>query len=103
MSVLLPLAVDRNDIAHYVNTLIIVYIVLIFIRILMSWVPRVPYYRWLDAILNFVREVTDPYLNLFRRFMPALRVGGAGLDLSPMVATFVLIIVGRIVVTLIQG
>jgi YggT family protein len=103
MSVLLPLAVDRTDIAHYVNTLIIVYIVLIFVRILMSWVPRVPYYRWLDAILNFVREVTDPYLNLFRRFMPALRVGGAGLDLSPMVATFVLIIVGRIVVTLIQG
>jgi YggT family protein len=103
MSVLLPLAVSRNDIAHYVNTLIIVYIVLIFVRILMSWVPRVPYYRWLDAVLNFVREVTDPYLNLFRRFMPALRVGGAGLDLSPMVATFVLIIVGRIVVTLIQG
>jgi YggT family protein len=103
MSVLLPLAVDRNDIAHYVNTLIIVYIVLIFVRILMSWVPRVHYYRWLDAVLNFVREVTDPYLNLFRRFMPALRVGGAGLDLSPMVATFVLIIVGRIVVTLIQG
>jgi YggT family protein len=103
MSLLLPLAVDRNDVAHYVNTLLIVYIVLIFIRILMSWVPRVPYYRWLDAVLNFVREVTDPYLNLFRRFMPALRVGGAGLDLSPMVATFVLIIVGKIVVTLIQG
>ena len=103
MSVVLQLAVDRGDIAHYVNTLIIVYIVLIFVRILMSWVPRVPYYRWLDAVLNFVREVTDPYLNLFRRFMPALRVGGAGLDLSPMVATFVLIIVGRIVVTLIQG
>jgi YggT family protein len=100
--VLLPLAVDRNDIAHYVNTLIIVYIVLIFVRILMSWVPRVPYYRWLDAILTFVREVTDPYLNLFRRFMPALRVGGAGLDLSPMVATFVLIIVGRIIVSIIQ-
>jgi YggT family protein len=100
--VLLPLAVDRNDIAHYVNTLIVVYIVLIFVRILMSWVPRVPYYRWLDAILTFVREVTDPYLNLFRRFMPALRVGGAGLDLSPMVATFVLIIVGRIIVSLIQ-
>ena len=103
MSVLLPLAVDRNDVAHYVNTLIIVYIVLIFIRVLMSWFTRIPYYPWLDAILNFVREVTDPYLNLFRRFMPALRVGGAGLDLSPMVATFVLIIVGRIVVTLIQG
>jgi YggT family protein len=102
-SLVLPLAVTRTDIAHYVNTLIIVYIVLIFIRILMSWIPRVPYYRWLDAILSFVREVTDPYLNLFRRFMPALRLGGAGLDLSPMVATFVLIIVGRIIVRVIQG
>jgi YggT family protein len=99
----LPLALTRVDIAHYVNTLIVVYIVLIFIRILMSWVPRMPYNRWLDAVLSFVREVTDPYLNLFRRFMPALRIGGAGLDLSPMVATFVLIIVGRIVVSLIHG
>src|SRR3954447_24718938 len=100
--VLLPLAVDRHHIAPHVNTLIVVYIVLIFVRILMSWVPRVPYYRWLDAILTFVREVTDPYLNLFRGCMPALRVGGAGLALSPMVATFVLIIVGHIIVSLIQ-
>jgi YggT family protein len=100
---LLPLAVTRDDVAHYVNTLLDVYIVLIFIRILMSWIPRVPYYRWLDATLSFVREVTDPYLNLFRRFIPALRVGGAGLDLSPMVAVFVLIIVGGIVVPLIRG
>jgi YggT family protein len=103
MSAALPIALGRTDIAHYVNTLLIVYIVLIFIRILMSWVPRVPYYRWLDAVLGFVRQVTDPYLNLFRRFIPTLSVGGAGLDLSPMVATFVLVIVGRIVVNLIHG
>ena len=101
--VVLPLAVDRTDIAHYVNTLIIVYIVLIFVRILMSWVPRVPYYRWLDAVLNFVREVTDPYLNVFRRFIPAVRLGGGALDLSPMVAIFVLVIVQGIVVRVIQG
>jgi YggT family protein len=101
--VTLTIAIDRSDVAHYVSTLLIVYIVLIFIRILLSWVPRVPYYRWLDAVLTFIREVTDPYLNLFRRFIPALSVGGAGLDLSPMVATFVLVIVGRIVVRLIQG
>jgi YggT family protein len=100
---MLPLAIGRGDVAHYVSTLLVVYIVLIFIRILMSWVPRVPYYRWLDVTLNFIREVTDPYLNLFRRFIPALSIGGAGLDLSPMIATFVLIAVGRLVVTLING
>jgi YggT family protein len=99
----LPLAVSRGDIAHYVNTVLDVYIVLIFIRILMSWVPRVPYYRWLDALLGFVREVTDPYLNFFRRFLPVVRIGGGGLDLSPMVGVFVLIIVGEIVVSLIRG
>ena len=103
MSVLLPLAVDRNDIAHYVNTLIIVYIVLIFVRILMSWVPRVPYYRWLDAVLNFVREVTDPYLNLFRRFIPLLRIGPGAIDLSPIVAIIVLSIVRTLVVNAIAG
>jgi YggT family protein len=99
----LPLALTRDNVAHYVNTLLDVYIVLIFIRILMSWIPRIPYYRWLDALLGFVREVTDPFLNLFRRFIPALRLGGGALDLSPMVAVFVLIIVGGIVVRLIQG
>jgi YggT family protein len=99
----LVLAVTRDDVAEYVGTLVIVYVVLIFIRILMSWLPRVPYYRWLDMILAFVRDVTDPYLNLFRRFIPPVRLGPGALDLSPMVATFVLIVVGNIAVGLIQG
>jgi YggT family protein len=97
------LAVTRYDVADYVSTLVTVYIVLIFIRIIMSWIPRVPYYRWLDATLNFVRDVTDPYLNVFRRVLPPVRLGGAGLDLSPMVAVLVLIIGRGIVVSLIQG
>ena len=102
-ALVLPLALTRDNLAHYVSTLIDVYIVLTLIRILMSWIPRVPYYRLLDAVLTFIREVTDPFLNLFRRFIPALRVGGGALDLSPMVAVFVLVIVGGIVVRLIQG
>jgi YggT family protein len=93
----------RESIAQYVNTLITVYIVLIFVRIVMSWFTRIPYNRTLDAVLGFVRDVTDPYLNLFRRFLPPVRVGPGALDLSPMVATFVLIIVGSIVTGLIRG
>jgi len=98
----LYLAITRNDVADYVSTLSIVYLILIFIRILMSWIPRVPYNRYLAAVLKFVSDVTDPYLNLFRRILPPVRMGGAGLDLSPIIATFVLIIVSQIVVSLIN-
>jgi YggT family protein len=96
-------AVTRSDVADYVNTLILVYLVLIFIRIIMSWLPRIPYNRVLDVFLTFVRDVTDPYLNLFRRFLPPVRMGPGALDLSPIVATFVLLIVGGIVATAIRG
>jgi YggT family protein len=95
-------AITRGDVADYVSTLSLVYLVLIFIRILMSWIPRMPYNRYLSAVLKFVTDVTDPYLNLFRRILPPVRLGGAGLDLSPIVATFVLIIVSSIVVDLIR-
>jgi YggT family protein len=96
------LAITRADVADYVNTLSLVYLVLIFIRILMSWIPRMPYNRYLAAFLKFVSDVTDPYLNLFRRILPPVRMGGAGLDLSPIVATFVLIIVTTLVVNAIK-
>jgi YggT family protein len=99
----LVVAITRADVADYVNTLIIVYVVLIFIRVLMSWFTRVPYNRVLDLFLSFVRDVVDPYLNLFRRILPVVRIGPGALDLSPIVATFVLLIVGGIVVRLIEG
>jgi YggT family protein len=96
-------ATTRDTIAQYVYTLAIVYVVLIFIRILMSWLPRIPYNRWLSMFLNFVTEATDPYLNLFRRFMPLIRVGPGAIDLSPMIATIVLLLLAGIVSGLIRG
>jgi YggT family protein len=101
--VTLLLAVSRGDVAQYVDTLVLVYLVLIFIRIIMSWIPRIPYNRVLNAVLTFVSDVTDPYLNLFRRFIPPLRMGPGALDLSPIVATFVLLIVGGLVSGIIRG
>jgi YggT family protein len=97
------LAITRDDVADYVNTLTLVYLVLIFVRIIMSWIPRIPYNRVLAGILKFISDVTDPYLNLFRRFLPPVRLGPGALDLSPIVATFVLIIVSSIVTGLIRG
>ena len=99
----LALAITRLDVARYLNTLITVYIIQIFIRIVMTWFTRIPYNPTLNAILSFVSDVTDPYLNLFRRFIPAVRIGPGALDLSPMIATFVLIIVGGLVTDLIAG
>lgn len=88
------LAVTRDDVANYVDTLVGIYVLLIFVRILMSWIPRMPYNRYLAAVLTFVTDVTDPYLGLFRRFIPPLRIGPAALDLSPIIGIFVLVIVG---------
>jgi YggT family protein len=47
---------------------------------------RVPYSRWSDAILNFLRETSEPYLRIFRRILPSF----GGLDLSPLVGIIVL-------------
>ena len=91
------LAITRGDVADYVDTLAIVYLVLIFIRILTSWIPRMPYNRYLSAFLKFISDVTDPYLNLFRRFIPMVRMGPGALDLSPIIATIVLIVVSSLI------
>jgi YggT family protein len=96
-------AISRDAAANYVVTLVYVYVILIFVRILISWLPRVPYSRPLDIFLTFVRDVVDPYLNLFRRFIPMARLGPAAIDLSPMVGTIVLLILGSVVANLIRG
>lgn len=100
---LLIAALTRQDVADYIRTLALVYTIIIIIRIILSWIPRLPYNRWLSAGVKFVTDVTDPYLNLFRRVLPPVRLGPGALDLSPMVALFVLIIVSSIVARLIEG
>jgi YggT family protein len=99
----LVLATARDDIAGYVQAVIRVYTLLIIAYILSSMFfafgGRVPYARWSSAVLGFLRDVCEPYLSVFRRFIPAL----GPIDLSPIIAIFVLNILGNIVVRLIQG
>jgi YggT family protein len=97
------LAITRNDVADYVSALFLVYIILILIRVLMSWIPRMPYNPALRTVLDFVVETTDPYLNLFRRIIPPIGGGGFGLDLSPMIGIIVLFILRGLVAALIAG
>ena len=95
MSVLL--AISRADVYDYVQALFLVYIVMIFIRIILSWIPRMPYNPALRAVVGFVEECVDPYLNIFRSVLKPLGVGGMALDLSPMIGIFLLFIVRGIV------
>jgi YggT family protein len=100
---MIPLAITRGDVADYVSAIFIVYVILIFIRIVASFVPRMPYRPWLRAVLDFAQETTDPYLNFFRRFLPPIGGGGFALDLSPTIAIIVLFIARALVVGLIEG
>jgi YggT family protein len=92
----------REQIADFLEALLGVYTIIIIAWIVASLVfslgVRVPYSRPLNAILDFLRDVTEPYLRLFR-FLP-LRIGP--LDLTPLVAIIALRIVGSIIVSLIR-
>jgi YggT family protein len=96
-------ALAREDVADYVDALFLVYIILIFVNVLSSWIPRMPYNRVLRGVLDFVHQTTDPYLNLFRRVLPPIGGGGFALDLSPIIGIIVLFIVRSVVVSLIAG
>lgn len=95
---LLPLALSKSNIATYVSALFVVYTILILLRILMSFVPRMPYSPWLRVVLDFISETTDPYLNIFRSFMRPVGGGGFAFDLSPILALIVLGIAEGIIV-----
>jgi YggT family protein len=97
------LAAFRDDLAGYVLAVIRVYTLLIIAYILSSMFfafgGRVPYARWSSAVLGFLRDVCEPYLSVFRRFIPSL----GPIDLSPIIAILVLNFLGGIVVQLLQG
>ena len=75
----------------FVDALYYVYLICILAYIITSWVP-LPYNTTLNRIQRFLYDVVNPYLSLFRRFIPQLNLGGLGLDLSPIVAIIVLTI-----------
>jgi len=96
-------AIDRVTVADFLAALVTVYSLMIFAYVLLSLVfsfgMRVPYNRVTDAILGFLRDVCEPYLRIFRRFIPMI----GPLDISPIVALLVLQIVGNFVVSAVHG
>ncbi|MEL6159718.1 MAG: YggT family protein [Cyanobacteria bacterium J06623_5] len=66
-----------------ISTFLSIYLVLLFIRILLSWFPNID---WSNPVFSTISQLTDPYLNLFRSIIPPI----GGLDLSAILAIFAL-------------
>jgi len=78
-----------NTLAQFLN----IYLLLIFVRILLTWFPTV---NWMNQLTSVLSPITDPYLNVFRSFIPPI----GGLDLSPIVAIIVLQFVAQLLQSL---
>ena len=67
------------------------YYLLIILRIFLSWIPNI---NWHQQPVKFIREVTDVYLDIFRRLIPP----AGGLDFSPIIALIALQIIQKLIV-----
>jgi YggT family protein len=86
-------------ILNLIQTALSVYVFLIFGRFVLSWVPLrsgTLAYR----VYSILYDVTEPYLRIFRRFLPLVRMGNAAFDLSPLAGVAVLFLVMRILARL---
>jgi YggT family protein len=96
-SLTVPVGDAVSSVTTFIYVFTFVYTLAIFAYILTSWL-RLPYSPTLNRIQRFLYDVCEPYLRLFRRFLPSF----GGLDLSPMVALIVLWLVSSIVIRLID-
>jgi YggT family protein len=85
-----------DQVITYVSALFTVFILVIFLRIVLSFVPRPPASGPFRAVWNFAHQSTEWYLGIFRRFIPPLGM----FDLSPIVGLLVLYILRNLVLGL---
>jgi len=74
-----------NSLSNFIN----IYLLLIFIRLVLTWFQTVDV---ANQAISFLSPITDPYLNIFRSFIPPL----GGIDLSPILAIIVLQLIGSV-------
>ena len=91
------LADTGTSVRRFVDVFVGVYTLLVFAYVLTSWI-RLPYSATLNRIQRFLYDVCDPYLRIFRRVLPPI----GGIDLSPIVAVFALILIQQLVGALIE-
>lgn len=81
-----------STLQNIVLALINFYSILIVIYVLMSWIPQGAA-RIIEDIRGVLASICEPYLGLFRRFIPPLGI----VDISPIVAILVLELLGRLI------
>lgn len=73
------------QLALAVNTLFKIYEVVVLVWCILSWLPKTPG-GFLYDLDQVVGRLVEPYINIFRRFIPPM----GGIDFSPLVAILVL-------------
>lgn len=71
-------------ISRVINQLFYFYYLILIIRIFLTWIPNID---WDAQPFDFLRSITDPFLNIFRGIIPPI---GGMLDISPIIAFFAL-------------
>ena len=98
-----PLANARGDVADYLDALVLVYslviIAYIVVNLLLQFGLRPGYASWVDSVLGFLRDVSEPFLRPFRKVIPML----GPLDLSPIVALLLLQLLGSLLANAVRG
>jgi YggT family protein len=77
-------------VATILDTVIVVYMVLLFARVVLSWV-RLPY----SPIVRVIYQMTEPVLRPIRRRLPV----SLGIDFSPMIVFLLLAVIRMVIVT----
>jgi YggT family protein len=72
------------------------YVIVLFARVIFSWFPITPGSA-LEGVSDVLRMLTEPILGPLRRALPPVRLGGMGLDLSPLIALLGIQILQRVV------
>ncbi|MHB0977154.1 MAG: YggT family protein [Candidatus Aquicultorales bacterium] len=85
----------------FVDRLFLLVMILIVARIVSSWI-RIPSNRLTDPVMNFVYDVTEPILGRLRNVVPPIMVGGMGIDLTPMIALLMVMVLQNFVLMIIR-
>lgn len=79
-------------IAKILDIALTIYMWIIIIRAVLSWVNPDPY----NPIVQFLYRTTEPVMSRVRRFLP---IGNLGIDISPIIIILVIIFLQTFVVS----
>ncbi len=80
-----------DNLIFVVNSFFQIYFWLILVRCLLSFIPSIDWYK---QPFTGLKDVTDLYLDIFRKIIPPF----GGLDFSPIIAVIVLQILNYLII-----